>query len=227
MFRLLLLSRSVVSDSLWLHGLQQARLPCPSPSPRACSNSCPLSWWCHQTISSSVVPFSCCLQSFPESGSFPMSWFFASGGQSTGASASASILPMNSQDWFPLGLTGLISLKSKGLSRMFSSTIVWKHQFFAAQPSLWSSCHIHTWLLEKPLSADLCYYRLWWAKWCLCFLIRYLGSSSEKTMGCFSGCLMSSAGIQKLFCGIYSAFKCSFDEFMGEKVVPSPIPLPS
>ena len=119
--------------------------------------------------------------------SFPVSQLFTSGGQSIGASA--SVLPMNIQGWFPLGLTGLISLLSKGLSRMFSSTIVWKHQFFAAQPSLWSSCHIHTWLLEKPLSADLCYYRLWWAKWCLCFLICYLGSSSEKTMAPHSSTL--------------------------------------
>ena len=102
---LLLFRHSVVSDSSQPHGLQQARLPCPSPSPRACSNSCPLSWWCHQTISSSVVPFSCCLQSFPESGSFPMSWFFASGGQSTGASASTSVLSMNIQCWLFLELT--------------------------------------------------------------------------------------------------------------------------
>ena len=99
------------------------------------------------------------------------------------------ILPKNIQGWFPLGLTGLISLLSKGLSRVFSSTTVWKHQFFAAQPSLWSSCHIHTWLLEKPLSADLCYYGLWWAKWYLCFLICYLGSSSEKAMAPHSSTL--------------------------------------
>ena len=103
-------SCSVLSDSWWPHGLQHARLPCPSPAPRACSNSCPLSQWCHQTISSSVVPFSSCLQSFPASGSFPMSQFFTSGGQSIGVSISASLLPVNIQDWFSLGLTGLISL---------------------------------------------------------------------------------------------------------------------
>ena len=132
-------SRSVMSDSLWTHGLQHARLPCPSLTPRACSNSCPWSWWCHLTISSSVVPFSSCLKSFPASGSFPMSQFFTMGGQSTGASASASVLPMNIQDWFPLGLTGWISLQSKRLSRVFSSTTVQIHQFFGAQFFLWSN----------------------------------------------------------------------------------------
>ena len=118
------LSCSVVSDSLWPHGLQHARLPCPSPTPRACSNSCPLSWWYHPTISSPVVPFSPCLQSFPASGSFQMSQLFASGGQSIGASASVSVLPVNIQDWFPLGLTSLISLQSKELSRVFSNITV-------------------------------------------------------------------------------------------------------
>ena len=106
-------SHSVVSDSLWSHGLQHTRLPCPSPTPRACSNSCPSGWWCHPTISSSVIPFFSCLQSFPASGSFPMSQFFASGGQSIGASASASVLPMNIEDWFPLGLSGLISFSPR------------------------------------------------------------------------------------------------------------------
>ena len=144
------LSRSVVSDSLRPHGLQNARPPCPSPTPGVYSNSCPLSWWCHPTISSSVVPFSSCLQSFPVSGSFPVSQFFASGGQSVGVSASASVLPMYIQGWFPLGLTGVISLLSKGPSRIFSNTAVQKHQFFGAQPSLWSNPHIHTWLPEKP-----------------------------------------------------------------------------
>ena len=129
-------SHSVLSDSLWPHGLQHTRLPCPSPTPGACSNLCPLSWWCHPVISSSLVPFSSCLQSFPASGSFPMSQFFALGGQSIGASASASVLPMHIQDWFPLGLTGLISLLSKELSRVFSNTTVQKHQFFSAQLSL-------------------------------------------------------------------------------------------
>ena len=146
----LLFSHSVVSDYLQPHGLQHARLPCPSPSPGACSNSHPVSQWYHPNISSSVVPFSSCLQTFPASGSFQMSQLFASRGQSIGASASTSVLPMNIQDWFPLGLTGLISLQSKGLSRVFSNTTVQKHQFFGAQVFLWSSSHIHTWLLEKP-----------------------------------------------------------------------------
>ena len=127
---------SVVSDSLWPHGLQHYRLPCPSPTPGAGSNSCPLSQWCHPTISSSVIPFSSCLQSFPASGSFPMSQFFASGGQSIGVSASASVLPMNIQDWFPLGWTGWISSQSKGLSSVFSNTTVQKHRIFGAQLSL-------------------------------------------------------------------------------------------
>ena len=122
-------SHSVMSDSLRPHGLQHARPPCPSPTPGVNSNSCPLSQWCHPTISSSVVPFSC-PQSFPASGSFPMSQFFTSGGQSIGVSASASVLPMNAQDWFPLGWTGWISLQSKGLSRVFSNTTVQKYQFF-------------------------------------------------------------------------------------------------
>ena len=142
-------NHSVVSSSLRPHRLQHARLPCPSPTLRACSNSCPLCQWCHPTILSSVIPFSSCLQSFPASVSFPMSQFFASGGQRIGVSASASILPMSIQDWFPLGLTGLISLQSKELSRVFSNTIVQKHQFFGIQLSLWSNSHIHTWLLEK------------------------------------------------------------------------------
>ena len=128
-------SHSVVSDSLWPHGLQHARLPCSLPTRGACSNSCPLSRWCYPTISSSINPFSC-LQCFPASGSFPIRQFFTSGSQSTGVSASASVLPMNIQDWFPLGLTGLISLPSKGLSRVFSNTTVQKHQFFSAQLSL-------------------------------------------------------------------------------------------
>ena len=164
----------MVFNSLQPRGLQHARLSCPSPSLRACLKSCSLSWWCHLTISSSVIPFSSCLQSFPASGYFPMSQFFASGGQSIAASAFASVLPMDIQDWFPLGLTGLISLLSKGLSRVFSNTTVWKHQFFGTQSSLWSNSHICTWLLGKPL--------LWvdgpfLAKWCLWFWICYLGFS--------------------------------------------------
>ena len=195
-------SRSVMSDSLWPHGLQHTRLPCSSPSPGACSDSCPLSWWCHPAISSSVVPFSSCLQSFQASESFQMSQLFTYGGQIIGVSASASVLPMNIQDWFPLGLTGFISLQSKGFSKVLSNTTIWKHQlfawggqiigvsasasvlskniqdwsplgwtgwtslqpkelsrvffcttirnhqFFSAQPSLWSSSHVPRWLLE-------------------------------------------------------------------------------
>ena len=129
-------SYSVVSDdSLRPHGLQHASLSWPSTSPRACSNLCPSSQWCHPTISSSEVPFSSCFQSFPASGSFLISQLFTSGGQSIGASA--SVLPMNIQGWFPLGLTGLISLQSKGLSRVFSNTKVQKHQFFSTQLYLW------------------------------------------------------------------------------------------
>ena len=143
-------SYSVVSDSLRPNGLQHTRPPCPSPTPRAYSNSCPLSWWCHPIISSSIVPFSLLLQSFPASGYFQMSQLFTSGGQSIGVSASASVLPKNIQDWFPLGWTGWISLQSKGLSRVFFNITVQKHQFFNAKLSLWSNSHIHTWLLEKP-----------------------------------------------------------------------------
>ena len=128
-------SLSVMSDSLQPRGLQHTGLPCPLPTHRACSNSCPSCWWCHPTISSSIVPFSSCLQSFPASGSFPMSQL-ASGGQSIGVSASASVLPMNIQDWSPLGWTGLVSLQSKGLSRVFSNITVQKHQFLGAQLSL-------------------------------------------------------------------------------------------
>ena len=117
-------SRLVMSDSLQPHGVQHTRLPCPSPTPRVYSNSSPSSQWCHPAISSSVIPFSSCLQSFPASGAFQMSQFFRSGGQSIGVSESASVLPMNIQDWFPLGFTGWISLQSKGLSRVFSNTTV-------------------------------------------------------------------------------------------------------
>ena len=148
-----------MSNSLQPHGLQHASIYWPSLSPRVCSNPCPLSWWCYLTISSSAALLSFCLQSFPASGSFPMSWLFTSGGQSIGASASVSVLPMNIQDWFPLGLTGLISLSSKGLSGVFSSTTVQKHQFFSVQLSLWSNSHIHTWLLENHSFdyIDLCW----------------------------------------------------------------------
>ena len=132
-------SRSVVSNSLQPDELQHARPPCPSPTARVYPKPCPLSQWCHPTISSSVAPFSSCPQSPPASGSFPMSWLFALGGPSIGASASASVLPMNVQNWFPIGLTGLISLLPKGLWSVFSSTTVWKYQFFGALPSLLSS----------------------------------------------------------------------------------------
>ena len=143
-------SSSVMSSSLQPHGLQHARPPCPSPSPRAYSNPCPLSRWCHPIISFSVTLFFSHLQSFPASESFPMSQFFTSGGQSVGVSASASVLPMNIQDWFPLGWTSLISLQSKGLSRVFSNTTVQKHQFFCTQLSSQSNSQIHTWPLGKP-----------------------------------------------------------------------------
>ena len=143
-------SHSVVSDSLWPHGQQHTRLSCSSQTPSAYSNSCPSSQWCHQTISSSVIPFSSCLQFSPASGSFLVGQFFPSGGQSMRVSASASVLPMNIQNWFPSGLMGWISLQSKELSRVSSNTTVQKHQFFGAQLSLESNSHIHTWLLEKP-----------------------------------------------------------------------------
>ena len=136
--------------TLWSSGRQCTRLPCPSPSPGACSSSRPLSQWCHPTILSSAVPSSSCLQSCPVSGSFPMSLLFASGGQNIGALALTSVLPMNVEGWFPSGLTDLISLQSRGLSRAFSRTTVQKHQFFSIQPSLWSNFRIGTGLLGKP-----------------------------------------------------------------------------
>ena len=155
-----------MSDSLQPHGLKHTRLPCSSPTPRACSNSCPLSWWWHPTISSSVIlsssviPFSSCLQSFPP-GPFPTSQFFTSSGQSIGVSASASVLPMNIQDWFPLGFTGLISWQCKGLSRVFSNTTVQKHPIFSTQPSLWSTVtSIHDYWKKPQLWLD----RIWLAK---------------------------------------------------------------
>ena len=143
-------SHSVVSDSLRPHEPQHARTPCPSPTPGVHPNPCPLSRWYHPTISSSVIPFSSCPQSFPASGTFPMSQIFTSGSQNIGVSASASVLPMNTQDWSPLGWTGWISLQSRGLSNVFSNTTVQKHQFFGAQLSLYSNSHIQAWLLEKP-----------------------------------------------------------------------------
>ena len=161
---------------------QYARLLSPPLSPRVCSNSCPLSWWWCLAISSSAAHFCFCCQSFPASRSFPVYWPFTSGGQSIGASA--SILPMNIPDWFSLRLTCLISLQSKGLSRVFSSTTVQKHQFFGAQHSLWSNSYVHTWLLEKL------YFWLYGpllAKWCLCFLIlsRFVNSFHSKEQASF------------------------------------------
>ena len=148
-------SCSVMSDSLWPHGLQHARLPCPSPTPEAYSNSYPSHWWCHPTISASVMLFSSNFPSCPASGSSPMSQFFASGGQNIRGSVSASVLPMNIQDWFPLGW---ISLLSKRLSRVFSSTTTQKDQFFGAQPSLWSnSTSVHVYSKNHNFgSLDLC-----------------------------------------------------------------------
>ena len=143
-------SHSVVSDSLWPHELQHTRPPCLPPTPGVYPNPCPSSRWCHPVISSSVVPFSSWPQSLPASGSFPMSQLFAWGGQSIGVSASASVLPMNTQDWSSLGWTGWISLQSKGLSRVFSNTVVQKHQFFCTQLSSQSNSDIHAWPLEKP-----------------------------------------------------------------------------
>ena len=163
--------RSVVSDSLWRHGLQHTRFPCLSPSPGVCSNSCPSSQWCHPTISSSVIPFSC-PQSFPASGS-PVSWLFASGDQSVGASALASVLPLNIQCWFPLELTGLISLMLKGLLRVFSSITVWKHQFFGAQPSLWSNSHVFIYMTTGKISIHD--FHLFLKIWMLFFNIEFWG----------------------------------------------------
>ena len=153
---------------------QHARLLCPLLSCKVCSNSCPLSRWCYLIISSSAASSSFCLQSFPASGSFPMNQLFILGGPSIGASTLAASLPMNAEDWFPSGLTCLISLQSKGLLRAFSSTKIQKHQFFSPQPSLWSNSHICMWLLEKPW---LWLYGPLSAKWCLCFLILCLGLS--------------------------------------------------
>ena len=139
-----------VSDSLQPHELQHARLPCPSQSSGIHSNSCALSWWCYLTISFSATLYFLCLQYFPALVSFPMSWLFAWHSQNTGASALASVLPMNIQGWFPLGVISWVSLQPKGLSRVFSNKTIWKHQFFSTQPSLWSNSHIHIWLLGKP-----------------------------------------------------------------------------
>ena len=148
-FILVQFSHSVVSNSLQPHEPQHARPPCPSPTPGVYPNSCPLSWWCHPTISFSVIDFTSCLQSFPTLGSFPMSQLFASDGQNIGVSALASFLPKNIQDWPPLEWTGWITLQSMGLSRVFSNTTIQKHQFFGAQLSSQSNSHIHTWPQEN------------------------------------------------------------------------------
>ena len=163
-----------MSDSLRPHESQHARPPCPSPTPGVHSNSYPLSRWCHPAISSSVVPFSSCPQSLPASESFPMSQLFSWGGQSTGVSASASVLPKNTQDW-SLGWTGWISLQSKGLSRVFSNTIVQRHQFFGTQLSSQSNSHIHTWPLKKTIA--LTRWTFVGKVMSLCFWICYLGWS--------------------------------------------------
>ena len=146
----LLFSRSVESDSLWPHGLQHSRFPCPSPTPGVCSNSCLLSQWCHPTISSSVIPFSSCPQSIPASVSFPMSQLFTEVAKILELQLQHQSFRWTPRTWSPLGWTGWISLQSKGLSRVFSNTTVQKHQLFSTQPSLWSNFHIHAWLLEKP-----------------------------------------------------------------------------
>ena len=151
-----------MSDSLQPHGLQHTRPPCPSPTSRACSNSCPLSQWCHPAILSSVLPFSSCPQSLPASGSFPMSQLFAWGVQSIGVSASASVLPMNTKDWSPLGWTGWVSLQPKGLSRVFSSITVQKHQFFDAQLSLWSN------------STELHFFKIFFLMWTIFKVFKFV-----------------------------------------------------
>ena len=147
---LLLFTCPVVSDFLWPHGLQHTRPPCPSLSARVCPNSCPLHRWCHLAISSSNSLLSFCPQSFPASGTFSINWLFASGDQNTGASASVSVLPKSIQGWFSLRLTGLISLLTKGVSQVFSSSTVWRHQFFGTLPTLQSNSRNHAWPLGRP-----------------------------------------------------------------------------
>ena len=174
-----------MSNSSWPHGLRHTRLPCPSLSPRVGPRSCLLNWGCHPTVS---ALFSFCLQSFPASGSFPRSQL--SGGQNIGASALASVLPKRIQGWFPLGLTGFISLLSRGLSKVFSSTAIWKYQFFGAQPSLWSSSHICTWLLERPEVQSLNHWTAREAPVLYCWL-GFPGGSDGKESSCNAGDLGS------------------------------------
>ena len=180
-----------MSDCLWPRGLYQTMLPYPSLFPRVCSNSFPLSWWCHPTVSSPVC-FLLLPSIFPSIRVFSKSWLFAPGGQSTGASA--SILAMNNQGWFPLELTGLISLLSKGLSGVFSSNRVWKHQFFSAQPSLWSNSHIHMWPLE---SHSFDYMDLCWQSDVSVFLIqsRYIRAFLSRSKCPFVSCLQSRSAV--------------------------------
>ena len=191
-----------MSDSLQLRGQQDARLPCPSPSSGACSNSCASSQWRHPNSSSSVVPFTSCLQSFPASGSFPMSQFFAPGGQSMDASVSASVLLMNIQNWFPFGLTGLIYLQSKGLWRVFNTTVQ-KHQFFSAQLSLWSNSHIYYYWKKRlslfPLFPHQFAMR-WWdqMQWSLFFECRVLSQLVHS---------LSLTFIKRLFSSLLSAIR--------------------
>ena len=184
-----------MSHYLLSRGLQHASLPCPSLCPGVSSNSCALSQWYHPTTSSSVTPFSSYSQSFLTSRSFPMSQlFFPSGGPNIGASPSMSVLPMNIQGWFPLELTGLISLLSEGLSRVFSRTTVWKHQFLGTPPSLWSNSHICTWLLEKEY---LWIYGPLLAKWCLLFnmLSRFFIAFLPKSKNLFISWLQSPSAV--------------------------------
>ena len=187
-------------NSLWLHNLQHTRLLCPSLYSRVFSSSWPLSRWYHTIISSSVAPFSSCPQFFPASESFPVNWFFRSDGKNMGASASSSVLPMNIQDWFPLGLTGLISLQSKGLSWDFSSITVWKHQFFSIQLFLWFLSHIGTWLLEKTKLwlLDICWQYDVFAFLVLCLVSLSLSSKEQAPFNFMAaGTIWSVLGAQE------------------------------
>ena len=198
MFSSVQFSPSVVSDSLQPRESQHARPPCPSQTPRVYPNSSIESRWCHPAILSSVIPFSSCPQYLPASGSFPMSQLFTWGGQSIGASALASVLPMNTQDWSPLGWTGWISLQSKGLSRVFSNTIVQKHQFFGAQLSSQSSSHIHTWPLDmvKTQAVDL---KAWDGIWALVFVSDMWTSKKRKLCASVSSCWKALVKLVSLF----------------------------
>ena len=173
-------------NSSQLHWMQHARFLCSALFPKVCSNSCALSWWHYLNISSSFITFSSCPQSFPVPGTFPMSWLFTSDGQGIGASASASVLPMNIQGIFPLGLSGLISMKSKELSRVFSNTTMWKHQFFGTQSS-YSNCHIHTRLLEKNIALIIQIFASKMMSLLIMVEILYEDGTTEPQM-CMKGC---------------------------------------